>query len=303
MIRRPPRSTRPDTPFPSTTLCRSAGGGFRASIRRAGRASRTGRTSPFYRHAMSRRIRNVLLAGWPAGVAADPVGPVGGPIAGTRLYRHGAVRSGPVPRVAGAGDRHRAAGRPAACLARRAAGAGVAGEKPVTTSMIAAMPPLRHIASTLYRQRLMPTLVVVQIALACAILVNAAFLLGQQLAPMLVPDGIAKDQVLLVDQLVSRDGQWRASRIEAGARALRAVPGVRAVTPALGLPMKQTMMMTYDLKGPGGVSVTASAFAGEGMLQSLDWSSSRVAISSLPITPTWTSLPGTARRTRAPRRR
>src|SRR3546814_12605441 len=33
--------------------------------------------------------------------------------------------------------------------------------------------------------------------------------------------------------------------------------------------MKQTMMMTYDLKGPGGVSVTASAFAGEGMLQSL----------------------------------
>src|SRR3546814_18389810 len=88
--------------------------------------------------------------------------------------------------------------------------------------MIAAMPPLRHIASTLYRQRLMPTLVVVQIALACAILVNAAFLLGQQLAPMLVPDGIAKDQVLLVDQLVSRDGQWRASRSAAGTRALSA---------------------------------------------------------------------------------
>src|SRR3546814_3621537 len=105
-------------------------------------------------------------------------------MAGGRLSRHGAVRSCPCPRVAGAGDPHRAAGRPAACLARRAAGAGVAGEKPVTTSMIAAMPPLRHIASTLYRQRLMPTLVVVQIALACAILVNAAFLLGQQLAPI-----------------------------------------------------------------------------------------------------------------------
>jgi putative ABC transport system permease protein len=131
------------------------------------------------------------------------------------------------------------------------------------------MPPLRHIASTLYRQRLMPTLVVVQIALACAILVNALFLLGQQLAPMLVPDGIAKDQLLLVDQLVSRDGQWRASRIEAGARALRAVPGVHAVSPALGLPMRQTIVMTYDLKGPGGASATASAFAGEGMLQSL----------------------------------
>lgn len=131
------------------------------------------------------------------------------------------------------------------------------------------MPPLRHIASTLYRQRLMPTLVVIQIALACAILVNALFLLGQRLGPMLVPDGIAKEQVLLIDQLVSRNGQWRASRIQAGARSLRALPGVRAVTPALGLPMKQTMMMTYGLRGPGGASATASAFAGEGMLQTL----------------------------------
>lgn len=131
------------------------------------------------------------------------------------------------------------------------------------------MPPLRHIASTLYRQRLMPTLVVIQIALACAILVNALFLLGQRLGPMLVPDGIAKEQVLLIDQLVSRNGQWRASRIQAGAQSLRALPGVRAVTPALGLPMKQTMMMTYGLRGPGGASATASAFAGEGMLQTL----------------------------------
>ena len=101
------------------------------------------------------------------------------------------------------------------------------------------MPPLRHIVSTLYRQRLMPMLVIVQVALACAILVNALFLLSQQLAPMLVPDGIAKGQVLLVDQLISRNGQWRAPRIEAGAQALRALPGVRAVTPALGLPILQ----------------------------------------------------------------
>src|SRR3546814_20563871 len=122
-------------------------------------------------------------------------------MAGGRLSRHGAVRSCPCPRVAGAGDPHRAAGRPAACLARRAAGAGVAGEKPVTTSMIAAMPPLRHIASTLYRQRLMPTLVVVKIALACAILVNAAFLLRQTLDTILLRAGTATDKVLLLHKL------------------------------------------------------------------------------------------------------
>jgi putative ABC transport system permease protein len=33
--------------------------------------------------------------------------------------------------------------------------------------------------------------------------------------------------------------------------------------------MRQTMVMTYDLRGPGGASATASAFAGEGMLRSL----------------------------------
>src|SRR3546814_6664862 len=156
MIRRPPRSTRPDTPFPSTTLCRSAGGAIRASIRRAWLASRTGRTAPFDRHAMARRSRNGRRAERPAGVAADPVRPVGGPIAGARLYRHGAVRSGPVPRVAGAGDRHRAAGRPAACLARRAAGAGVAGEKPVTTSLIAHLPPLHPTPPPLSPHPLIP---------------------------------------------------------------------------------------------------------------------------------------------------
>lgn len=130
------------------------------------------------------------------------------------------------------------------------------------------MPPLRHILSTLARQRLMPSLVVAQIALACAILANALFLLAQQLGPMLVPDGIARDELLLVDQLVSRNGQWRRAEIDAGARALRALPGVRSATPAVGLPMKQSLVMTYDLRGPGG-SVTASAYAGEGLLDTL----------------------------------
>src|SRR3546814_18997304 len=95
--------------------------------------------------------------------------------------------------------------------------------------MIAAMPPLRHIASTLYRQRLMPTLVVVQIALECAILVNAAFLLGPQLAPMLVPAGIAKEQVLLGKPLVRPDGPWRSPHTHPGQPATASVASVRAV--------------------------------------------------------------------------
>ncbi len=131
------------------------------------------------------------------------------------------------------------------------------------------MPPFRHIATTLHRHRMMPILVIVQIALACAILANALFLLQQQLAPMLAPDGIARGELLLVDQLVDRSGQWRSSRIQAGALALQAIPGVRSVTPALGLPMKESMVMTFDLRGPTGATAQASAFAGEGMLRTL----------------------------------
>ncbi|MCD7099231.1 FtsX-like permease family protein [Stenotrophomonas sp. MMGLT7] len=131
------------------------------------------------------------------------------------------------------------------------------------------MPFPGPIVAPLLRQRLMPLLLVVQIALACAILANALFLLGQRLAPMLLPDGIARGELLLVDQLIGGKGPWNGARIRAGTDALRAVPGVRAVSPALGLPMLQSMTMAYDLTGPSGVAVNASAFAGENLVQTL----------------------------------
>ncbi|MFC6839548.1 hypothetical protein ACFQGW_06445 [Xanthomonas theicola] len=65
------------------------------------------------------------------------------------------------------------------------------------------MTPLRPYLAPLRRQRLMPLLVVAQTALACAILANMLFLLWQKLGPMLVPDGLPRNELVLVDQLVS----------------------------------------------------------------------------------------------------
>ena len=122
---------------------------------------------------------------------------------------------------------------------------------------------------TLRRQRMMPLLILLQVALACAVLANVLFLFQRQLAPVLMDDGIAGDEVLLVDQLISREGGWKRSQIQAGAEMIRALPGVRAVSPTLGLPMRQTMNLAFDVGSPAAGSVSVSGFAGEGLVKSL----------------------------------
>jgi len=131
------------------------------------------------------------------------------------------------------------------------------------------LPPFRPILSALRRSPLMPWLLAAQVAIACAILSNAVFLLQRQAGPLLVDDGIDGERLLLVDNLVSRNGLWDAARIAAGAEALRAVSGVEAAAPALGLPMKQSMVFNLSLRGPAGTTARISGFTGRGLRQAL----------------------------------
>jgi putative ABC transport system permease protein len=130
------------------------------------------------------------------------------------------------------------------------------------------MTPLRPYLAPLRRQRLMPLLVVAQTALACAILANVLFLLWQKLGPMLVPDGLPRDELVLVDQLVSNKGSWNAAQVRAGTEALRAIPGVKAVSPTIGLPMSSTLTMTGRVTGPQATE-TVSLFTGDTLLDAL----------------------------------
>ena len=86
---------------------------------------------------------------------------------------------------------------------------------------------------------------------------------------MLIDDGIAKDEVLLVDQLILQNGRWTTALGQTGQRVLKAIPGVRAVAPAMGLPMRQSMTFTVPLRSPTGVERVPTGFAGDGMLQAL----------------------------------
>lgn len=89
---------------------------------------------------------------------------------------------------------------------------------------------IRILLSVLRRHPMMPLLVLLQVALACAILCNVLFLTWQQLEPMLAPSGIDAANLILVDQLSPAQGEWSAAQVKAGAAALRQVPGVRAAS-------------------------------------------------------------------------
>ena len=128
---------------------------------------------------------------------------------------------------------------------------------------------LRIHFSTLRRQSLMPSLVFLQVTLACAILCNVMFLTWQQLEPMLAPSGVDTANLILVDQLQAASGKWMAADVQAGTLALREVPGVRAASPAGSLPMVLTSIYSYGMEGPTKIKVGVNAYAGEGLVNTL----------------------------------
>ncbi|WP_045738000.1 FtsX-like permease family protein [Xanthomonas sp. MUS 060] len=130
------------------------------------------------------------------------------------------------------------------------------------------MSRLRPYLAPLRRHPLMPLMVIGQTTLACAILLNVLFLLWQKLAPMLIPDGIPRGELVLVDNVMNKSGYWNAAQIRTGTDALRAIPGVKAVSPTLGMPMSSSMMIATELKGPAGSEIP-SVYIGDNVLDAL----------------------------------
>src|ERR1700761_1759385 len=128
---------------------------------------------------------------------------------------------------------------------------------------------LRIMLKVLQRHALMPALVLLQVALACAILCNVLFLVWQRVQPMMAPSGLAEDQLVLVDQIASHVRPWTAAEARAGQLALSQTPGVRSASAALGLPMIGQVTVDYALKSPAGVTVGVNGYFGEGMVRTL----------------------------------
>ena len=131
---------------------------------------------------------------------------------------------------------------------------------------------MRHIIQPLLRHRLMPLLVLLQVALACAIACNALFLLQQRLVPILAPDGIGHPQNLVVAwNIASRAKPWPPSRLREVEATLRALPGVEMVSIAGSLPMESNAQMNGDVVVDGSrARANTAVYIGDHLREALD---------------------------------
>ncbi len=125
---------------------------------------------------------------------------------------------------------------------------------------------MNALISPLRRHPMMPWLIVLQIAVASAILCNTLFLLVQQAGPLLTNDGIARNEIIVVDQVVNGGGTWTAAQGRAGADALARIPGVKHASAVVGAPMRQTLTMVFDVKSRNGPALQVSGFMGEKLI-------------------------------------
>lgn len=131
---------------------------------------------------------------------------------------------------------------------------------------------MRHIVKPLLRHRMMPLLVILQVALACAIACNALFLLQQKLVPILSPDGVGAPSHLIVGwQIVARGKPWPTARLREVEMSLSAIPGVTSVSVAGSMPMISNTTMNADVIGVStGIVTNAAIYIGDHLVKTLD---------------------------------
>lgn len=106
-----------------------------------------------------------------------------------------------------------------------------------------------YILKPLLRRPLTPALVVLQVALACAIGCNLLFLLRQQMAPLLASDGIADPaHVVLLYHITPRGVPWNAAALSGLEDQLRMIDGVSSVSYA-AMPLLGSMQVAADVYG------------------------------------------------------
>jgi putative ABC transport system permease protein len=87
---------------------------------------------------------------------------------------------------------------------------------------------LRPILSTLRRHKTAAALIILEIALSCAIICNAVFLIGDRIGRMDRPSGLAENELVRVQLTGIGKNDNAAVLTRSDLAALRAEPGVKA---------------------------------------------------------------------------
>ncbi|RDS83030.1 ABC transporter permease [Dyella monticola] len=130
---------------------------------------------------------------------------------------------------------------------------------------------IKPIFSTLQRHKFTACLLIMEIALTCAIVCNAIFLIGQRLQLMQTPTGIAEHELVYVQMADISDRPDVMARTEADLAALRQVPGAKSVMLINQLPFGGSSS-NMDIKlSPEQTKTTISVaqYMGENMLSTL----------------------------------
>ena len=89
---------------------------------------------------------------------------------------------------------------------------------------------IRPILSTLARHKTAAALIVLEIALTCAIICNALFMIGDRVSQINEPSGIAESELLRIQLTSSGSDDNATARTRTDLAALRAIPGVKDAT-------------------------------------------------------------------------
>ena len=98
---------------------------------------------------------------------------------------------------------------------------------------------IRPILSTLQRHKTAAALLALEIALTCAIVCNALFLIGQRVDAINKPSGIAEDRLVEIDVNGIGTQTNPHARTREDLAALRAIPGVESVATTNQLPFRR----------------------------------------------------------------
>lgn len=129
---------------------------------------------------------------------------------------------------------------------------------------------IRPIFSSLRRHRIPALLIVLEIALACAVLCNAVFMIGQRVANIHWPNGIDEAGISVIT-VNGTDAKLAASNIPRDLAALRGVAGVTAAAAVTSMPLDQSPALTGFTTTPDGKTTvnTSVYFMGRGGEQAL----------------------------------
>lgn len=118
--------------------------------------------------------------------------------------------------------------------------------------------------------RMMVALLLLQVALACAILCNILFLLGARVGPLLQPLGIDTQRLVVVGNIVSFRHTFSAEQIQRAEQLIRTVPGVTSVAVGRSLPLLDTLSRTAKVHVSGARGgVDSTVFEGHGLVPAL----------------------------------